>query len=139
MQAVIADLEDYRDRAKGVDPLRLWAECAQHNLPGVIFWTVSAENIVKLSVGAGFDGIDIEEREAEGTSLSDWTSLAVRVVDRVRVNGTVSMVALEDEGPAAGGTFLTCGVLHHSGDVVLMTVDLSSIEEGHDALLALKG
>ena len=135
----VEDLKEYRDRAIGVDPLQLWASVAQHELPGVIFWTVDSADTVKLSVGAGFKGLGLAEKEAEGTKLSDWTTSATTLVHKAREKGTVSLVVAETEGPTAGETFLTCGVLHYSGDVVLMTVDLSTIEGGHSALQALKG
>ena len=135
----IGDLKAYRDNAVDVDPLKLWAEVAQHDLPGVIFWTVDASNTVKLSVGRGFEGSVLNEREAEGSKLEDWTALAIRIVTKTRENKTYALVGKETEGPSTGSTFLTCGTLHHSGDVVLMTVDLAVIDEGHAALHALRG
>lgn len=129
MDDVLADLRDYRDKVAGRDPLHVWADVAEANLPGVIFWTVDRHDFVKLSVGQGFDLTDgLDAGDAEGTSIHEWTDLSIRLVETAREVGSVSRIARESQGPSAGRTYLTCGVLHHSGDVVLMTVDLSVVE-----------
>lgn len=135
MDSVIADLRDYRERVLGLDPVKLWADIVQSHLPGVIFWTVDQMDRVRLSVGNGFNGLaGLEPGDATGTTLNQWTTLARELVATARRDGSVSRIAREVEGPTAGTTFLTCGVLHHSGDVVLMTVDLTTVREGRDAI-----
>lgn len=133
----IARLADYRDRAAVAQPERLWSQVAQNSLPGVICWMVDADGVVTLSVGHGFEALDIGERQAEGTRIGEWTRASMDLVADVRRDGHVLRVIRETEGPAAGQIFVSSGALHPNGDVVIMTLHASAIDQGRELLAEL--
>lgn len=128
LDEAIADIREYRDRVEEADPRLVWAQTALHHLPGVVFWTVKPDGMVSLSVGAGFDDMDIEPGQAEDTHISAWTTTANKLVEQVRAFGKVCRAVYEDEGPAAGLYFITSGVLTHGGDATFMTLHLDAAD-----------